>query len=62
MSLDSTTQNYVCCNPEMSSIDSQEEELSEIAVDSLIKVLAGKSVRQKMEIPCKFIKRNTTQF
>ena len=36
----------VCCNPEMSSIDSQEE-LSEIAVDSLIKVLAGKSVRQK---------------
>ena len=51
----------VCCNPEMSSIDSQEE-LSEIAVDSLIKVLAGKSVRQKMEIPCKFIKRNTTQF
>ena len=52
----------VCCNPEMSSIDSQEEELSEIAVDSLIKVLAGKSVRQKMEIPCKFIKRNTTQF
>ena len=52
----------VCCYPEMSSIDSQEEELSEIAVDSLIKVLAGKSVRQKMEIPCKFIKRNTTQF
>lgn len=52
----------VCCNPEMSSIDSQEEELSEIAVDSLIKVLAGKSVRQKMEIPCKFMKRNTTQF
>ena len=32
----------VCCYPEMSSIDSQEEELSEIAVDSLIKVLAGK--------------------
>ena len=51
----------VCCNPEMSSIDSQEE-LSEISVDLLIKVLAGKSVRQKMEIPCKFIKRNTTQF
>ena len=46
----------------MSSIDSQEEELSEIAVDSLIKVLAGKSVRQKMEIPCKFIKRKSTQF
>lgn len=52
----------VCCYPEMSSIDSQEEELSEIAVDSLIKVLAGKSVRQKMEIPCKFFRRNTTQF
>lgn len=29
----------VCCYPEMSSIDSQEEELSEIAVDCLLKFL-----------------------
>lgn len=33
-----------------------------MAVGALIKVLVGKSVRQKMEIPCKFMKRNTTQF
>ena len=44
----------VCCYPEMSSIDSQEE-LSEIAVDSLIKVLAGKSVRKKWRFHVNFL-------
>ena len=51
----------ICCEPELSSIDSQEEKLSELAVDSLIKVLAGQFVRQKTEVSCQFIKRETTE-
>ena len=56
------SQLCVCCTPEMSSIDSKKEELSHLAVDSLIKILAGKAIRTKTEIACTYVKRNTTDF
>lgn len=52
----------LCCTPELSSIDSQVKNLSNIAVETLIKVLNGEKQPTKIEISCEFVSRNTTNF
>lgn len=52
----------ICCEPELSSIDSRCETLCETAVDSLMLLLDGQSVRHKKVVPCHLIKRRTTNF
>ncbi len=52
----------VCCEPELSSIDSRSEVLCKTAVDSMMMALSGHPVRHKKIIPCCFIKRRTTDF
>lgn len=52
----------VCCEPELSSIDSRSETLCKTAVDSMMMVLNGHTVRHKKVVPCRLIKRRTTNF
>lgn len=52
----------VCCEPELSSIDSQNEILCKTAVDSLMLLLDGQAVRHKKIVHCSLIKRYTTNF
>ena len=52
----------VCCEPELSSIDSRSEMICKTAVDSMMMALNGHPVRHKKTIPCCFIKRRTTNF
>lgn len=52
----------ICCEPELSSIDSRCETLCKTAVDSLMMLLDGQPVRHKKTVPCHLIKRRTTNF
>ena len=52
----------VCCEPELSSIDSRSETLCKTAVDSMIALLKGRTVRHKKVVPCRLVKRHTTNF
>ncbi|HIX29537.1 MAG TPA: LacI family transcriptional regulator [Candidatus Blautia stercoravium] len=52
----------VCCEPELTSIDSRSDALCKTAVDSLMQLLEGQSVRHKRSIRCRLIKRGTTNF
>lgn len=52
----------VCCEPELSSIDSRSETLCKTAVDSMIALLKGRPVRHKKVVPCRLVKRHTTNF
>ncbi len=51
-----------CTEPELTSIDSQVEQLSLAAVDTLMKVLCGDYVTHTSTISATIIKRNTTKF
>ena len=52
----------LCCEPELSSIDSKGEELCKTAIESLMKLMNGEPIRHKNVIPCQFIGRETTDF
>lgn len=52
----------VCCEPELTSIDSRGDVLCKIAIDSMMELLAGKSIRHKKKIECRMVKRRTTDF
>lgn len=50
----------VCCEPELSSVDSRGEVLCSTIVESMRQLLEGHSIRHKKVVPCRLIKRNTT--
>lgn len=52
----------VCCEPELTSIDSRSKELCEAAVEVMMAHLNGQTVRHKKTIPCRLVKRRTTDF
>lgn len=52
----------ICCEPELTSIDSQNAELCKNAIDSMMALLQGRTVRHKKVLPCRLIKRGTTSF
>lgn len=52
----------VCCEPELTSVDSRSDALCKTAADSLMQLLEGKSIRHKRSIRCHLIKRGTTNF
>ncbi len=52
----------VCCEPELSSIDSKGKELCETAVDYMMHYLSGHPIRHKKMVPCQLIRRDTTDF
>ncbi len=52
----------VCCNPELSTIDSREQRLCQIAVDLIKLRLCGRPVGGKVSAKGCFIRRGTTDF
>lgn len=52
----------VCCEPELTSIDSRGDVLCKIAIDSMMELLDGKNIRHKKKIECRLVKRGTTDF
>ena len=52
----------VCCEPELTSVDSQGSVLCEEAVELMMAHLHGQTVRHKKIIPCHLVKRKTTDF
>ena len=52
----------LCCEPELSSIDSKGEELCSAAIESLMKLINGEPIRHKTVISCQFVGRETTDF
>ena len=52
----------VCCDPELSTIDSREQRLCQIAVDCIRLRLAGKPVSGRVFAKGCFIRRDTTDF
>lgn len=52
----------VCCEPELTSIDSQSKELCESAVEYMMAHLNGQTMRHKKTVPCRLVKRRTTDF
>lgn len=50
----------VCCEPELSSVDSRGEALCRTAVDTMMTLLKGKNVKHKIVVPCKLVKRRST--
>ena len=54
----------ICCDPELSSIDNKVEELCAITTDQMMAVLRGeeKQAAQKSQVPCRLVKRCTTDF
>lgn len=52
----------VCCEPELSSIDSRGETLCETAIDSMMNLLNGKPIKHKKMVTCRLVKRLTSNF
>ncbi|MCI7813320.1 MAG: LacI family DNA-binding transcriptional regulator [Lachnospiraceae bacterium] len=52
----------ICCEPELSSIDSRSDVLCKAAIDSMMRLLSGQPIRQKRVVSCRFVKRHTTNF
>lgn len=52
----------VCCDPELSTIDSREDRLCQIAIDSLKLRLSGRAANEKVYAKGYLIRRGTTDF
>lgn len=50
----------ICCEPELSSIDSRGETLCETAIDSMMNLLNGESIKHKKMVTCRLVKRLTS--
>ena len=50
----------LCCEPELSSVDNKLEKLCEQSVDTLLKVLSGESMPQKMVFMGELVQRGST--
>lgn len=50
----------VCCEPELSSVDSRGEVLCKTAVDTMMTLLKGEHVKHKIVVPCRLVKRRST--
>ena len=53
-----------CCEPELSSVDNRVEELCRLTIEHTMMVLQGKKeeVPLKSQVPCRLVKRCTTDF
>lgn len=52
-----------CCEPELSSIDNGLKEICEKTVQRLMRVLDGdQDVEKDVTVPCRLVRRNTTDF
>lgn len=51
----------VCCEPELTSIDSRGEELCETAIDLLMQLIKGEPVKHKNIVQCRLVERGTTE-
>lgn len=52
----------IACEPELSSVDSRVEILCKTAIDSLMVLLSGDSIKQQQVMKCHLTKRGTTDF
>lgn len=52
----------VCCEPELTSVDTRVEVLCKTAIDSVMALLSGNEIRQKQMVKCHLVKRSTTNF
>ena len=51
----------VCCEPELSSVDSVGETLCRTAIDSMMNLLNGEPIKHKKIVPCRLVKRLTSK-
>ena len=58
------SQLSVSCEPELTSVDNHLEQLCNDTIDNMVKVLQGNAadVPQKNKVPCRIVKRCTTDF
>lgn len=52
----------ISCEPELTSIDNRVEILCKTAIDSVMALLSGNSIKQTQLIKCHLVKRSTTDF
>ncbi|MDD7741101.1 MAG: LacI family DNA-binding transcriptional regulator [Fusicatenibacter sp.] len=52
----------ISCEPELTTVDARGEILCKTAIDSMMALLGGETIRKKTTIKCHLIKRNTTDF
>lgn len=52
----------ISCEPELTSVDTRPEVLCKTAIDSVMALLSGKSMKQKQMVKCHLVKRSTTDF
>lgn len=52
----------VCCEPELTTIDTRVEILCRTTIDSVMALLGGNTVRQKQIVKCHLVRRATTDF
>lgn len=54
----------ICSDPELSSVDNKVEELCNLTINNMMKILHGKAeeVSRDTKIPCRLVKRCTTDF
>lgn len=52
----------ISCEPELTSVDSRIEQQCNIAVENMVKVLKGEEAPNRTVVPCKIVKRCTTDF
>lgn len=52
----------ICCEPELTSIDTRVEVLCKTTIDSIMALLGGSVVKQKQMVKCHLIRRSTTDF
>lgn len=52
----------ICCEPELTSIDTRVEILCKTTIDSVMALLGGSAVKQQQIVKCHLIRRSTTNF
>lgn len=56
------SQASICCEPELTSVDSRQQELCRLTVEHMIRRLNGEEIPRCRKIPCRLVKRSTTEF
>lgn len=52
----------VCCEPELTTVDNTAEQLCNITIDNMMKLLQGEEVASDVPVACRLVKRCTTDF
>lgn len=56
------SQASICCEPELTSVDSRQQVLCRLTVEHMIRRLNGEEVPHCQKVACRLVKRSTTEF